>query len=259
MSKRYPAGLLLSAALFSAALWSWGPTLSATNPESAAAGITDATNRRDAGAAADAAANRPPLVLPAPSRVVAATLSTEQAAAVAETVALQQRAAECGLSLSPEQWMALGAVSSHHQAIRHAYEASVARATHVAAGQARIEIPAYPVAGDALRAGFYDALRAQLGPAATQEVARCLGSALEGHFAGFGVSVQTLDIFAAPAAAETDYQVMRTIKYWNSAEASDRLITRREVHFPGLEDPSGHHWGPFLSVLVARNPAGAGS
>jgi hypothetical protein len=189
----------------------------------------------------------------------AAPLGADASALVAEQVALQLLAKDCDLELSPRQWAALAAATAHLQAVRQAYEASLASVTRRDRGAYRLEIPAYPEAGDALRAQLHAAVREQLGPHSAEEVLARLGSALEGHFAGFGVSVQTLEFTAAAGASENDYQVTRTLHYWNSVEGSDRLTTRRETHFPGLEDPSGHTWGPFLSVLAASTAGAAGA
>lgn len=189
----------------------------------------------------------------------AGPLGADASALIAEQVALQLLARDCDLELSPRQWAALAAATAHLQAVRQAYEASLASVTRRDRGAYRLEIPAYPEAGDALRAQLHAAVREQLGPNTAEEVLARLGSAFEGHFAGFGVSVQTLDFTAAADAQENDYQVTRTLQYWNSVEGGDRLTTRRETHFPGLEDPSGHTWGPFLSVLAASTAGAAGA
>lgn len=161
--------------------------------------------------------------------------------------------------LSPEQWSAFAAVTAHHQAIRQAYEASVATPVLTAAGVRRLEIPAYPAAGDTLRAKYFSELGEKLGPAVADHVVARMGAALEGYFAGFGVAVQTLDFTADRDGADADYQVTRTVRFWNSVEARNRLTTRRETHFPGIEDPSGHTWGPFLAVIAAQAAGKTGS
>lgn len=170
---------------------------------------------------------------------------------------LQALAPEGTLALTSDQWRALADVTLEFQAIRQAYEATLAQAVALDRGSYRLEIPAYPVAGDALRARFQAELRARLGETAAADIVAQLGGALEGHFAGFGVSTQTLDFIAA--GADADYQVTRTVRFWNSLGAGERLTVRRETHFPGLEDPSGHTWGPFLSVLAAQLAAKSGS
>lgn len=181
----------------------------------------------------------------------APSLTPAASAVLAEQVALQLLARDTDLALTDEQWTAFAEVSAHYQAIRHAYEATIATATRGAAGGRRLEIPIYAAAGDALRARFVTELREKLGAGAADQIEQRLGAALDGHFAGFGVSMQTLEFTAGTDAADSAYQVTRTIKYWNSRAASAQLSTRRETHFPGLEDPSGHTWGPFLSVLAA--------
>ncbi len=187
------------------------------------------------------------------------TLPASETAIAAEVIALQLLAPEAELELSARQWAVLAAVTSNIQAVRHAYEASLAKAAVLAPGHYRLEIPAYAAAGDALRARLHADLREQLGEANTTEILARLGSRLEGHFAGFGVSVQTLEVTGDVNNRNADWQVTRTVKFWNSVEGQDRLTTRRETHFPGREDPAGETWGPLLSVLSAPASGGAGS
>ena len=179
-------------------------------------------------------------------------ISADASALLAEQVALQMLAADAGLELTPAQWAALAAVTLQHQAIRQAYEATIAVATQAEQGRYRLEIPAYPFAGDALRDRFHAELRAQLGSGVAEEIVARLGTRLEGHFAGFGVSVQALDFIADRDVQGTNYRVTRTVQFWNSVEGASRLTTRRETHFPRVEDPAGITWGPFLSLLAAR-------
>jgi hypothetical protein len=176
---------------------------------------------------------------------VPATLTPESAALLNETAALQLLAQDTELEFSARQWQALAVATTKIQAIRQAYEASIATATQTEAGRYRIEIPTYAAAGDALREKLHEELRAQLGEANATDVLAQLGRKLEGHFGGFGVSVQTLDI--SPSA--TDWAVTRTVKFWNSVDGQDRLTTRRETHFPGAEDTTGELWRPFLSLV----------
>jgi hypothetical protein len=178
-------------------------------------------------------------------------LDADAGAAFAEQATLQSLALGTDLHLTPEQWANLAAVTLHFQAIRHAFEATLAQPARVESGAYRLTIPAYPAAGDALREKFYAELQARLGPITAEQVGRQLANRLEGHFAGFGVGIQTLE-FQTDAASESAYRVTRTVQFWNSVDAKDRLTTRRETHFPGLEDPSGHTWGPFLAVLAAQ-------
>lgn len=189
-------------------------------------------------------------VLAAPAAVVPIALPQDGQAQLAEVVALQQLAGG-ELQLTPRQWATFAAVSSHFQAVRHAYEATLGEVRVTAPNQVRVEIPAYPEAGDALRARFFAELAAQMGHVAADEIGRRMGSKLEGYFAGFGVSVQTLE-FEAGAQQADDYRVTRTIRYWDAVAAGQELNTRRETHFPALEDPSGHQWGPFLAAIASR-------
>lgn len=182
----------------------------------------------------------------------AVSLSSDSLALLAEQATLQTLATESTVTLTPEQWTALAEITLEVQEIRHGFEASIAQPTQMAQGTYRLEIPAYAGAGDALRERFYAALADKLGTPTAEEIRRTLGSALEGHFAGFGVGVQTLDFKADADGVDTDYQVTRTAQFWNSVDAKDRLTTRRETYFPAREDPSGQLWGPFLSVLAAR-------
>jgi len=185
--------------------------------------------------------------------------SADATAQVAEIVALQLLAQGTELELGARQWAALASVTAEIQAVRHAYEASIAVATVREPGRSRIEIPAYAAAGDALRARFHAGLREQLGEANAAEILEQLGARLEGHFAGFGVSVQTLEVTGDMSRGNTDWQMTRTVKFWNSVEGDERLTTRRETHFPGREDPAGDSWGPLLSTLAAQLAAPAGS
>lgn len=183
------------------------------------------------------------------------TLPVDAVALIAEQATLQQLAAGLDLSLSPAQWKDLAEVTLHFQAVRHAYEATIAQAARTETGAYRMAIPSYSGAGDTLRAQFHAALQEKLGPAISDQVIRRMGGGLEGHFAGFGVGVQTLEFLADKSGADSDYRVTRTIQFWNSIQGGEELTTRRETHFPGLEDPAGHTWGPFLAVLAAGSPA----
>ena len=65
------------------------------------------------------------------------------------------------------------------------------------------------------------------------------------------MSVQTLDVTANRGGALDDMEVTRTVTYWNSVEGSDRPTTRREVHFPAIEDPTGDRWSALLAMVKA--------
>jgi len=183
-------------------------------------------------------------------------LGVEGTGMVAEIVALQALARDTELELSPRQWTAFAAATTHIQAVRQAYEASIARVATREPGRFQVEVPAYPAAGDALRAKFHAELREQIGENTAAEILAQMGRALEGHFAGFGVGVQTLEFAGASGGAANDYRVTRTVRFWNAVEGGERLTTRRETHFPRTEDPSGETWGPFLAALSAAGSAG---
>ena len=46
------------------------------------------------------------------------------------------------------------------------------------------------------------------------------------------------------------WQVERVAKYWNSVDGAERLSTRREVHLPAVEDPTGESWGALLTLVT---------
>ena len=50
-------------------------------------------------------------------------------------------------------------------------------------------------------------------------------------------------------AAPGTVQVERTARYWNSIDGAERVTTRREVHFPATEDPTGETWGALLALV----------
>lgn len=176
-------------------------------------------------------------------------LSADTTTLVAAMCDLQLLAHDSNLTLTSQQWSGFASVVVQAQAMRQVYEAQIATAREVSPGQYRVEIPAYPAAGDLLREQFYAELRAELGPIAAAKVLAGLGERLEARFAGFGVSVQTLEITADPDGAPNDVQVTRTANYWNSVEGDDRVTTRREMHFPALEDPTGDRWSALLAMV----------
>lgn len=178
-------------------------------------------------------------------------LSADASVLVAEICDLQLMAGGTNLSLSSNQWMEFAAAVLRFQAIRHTYEAQIAKLSETAPGQYRAEIPMYANVGDELREQFSRELCLALGEQTARDVRVKLGDRLEKRFAGFGISAQTLDITANPAGAPGDIQVTRTMSYWNSVEGSDRLSTRREIHFPVLEDPTGDSWSALLAKAGA--------
>ena len=178
-------------------------------------------------------------------------LSSDAAALVVEMCDLQLLALDTHLDLNSRQWSAFAAVVLRNQSVRQNYEAQIATSRLIAPGQYRVEIPAYASAGDLLRKKFNAELRTELGEATAAEVLANLGARLEGRFAGFGVSVQTLDITGNPSESLGDVQVTRTVTYWNSVDGGDRLTTRRETHFPAFEDPTGDSWIALLAMVKA--------
>lgn len=187
----------------------------------------------------------------APERVKLYALSEDETALLGATCELQMLAEGTELELNGDQWSALAAVTMDIQTIRHTYEAEIATVQAVEPGRYRVEVPVYSQAGDALRSQFHDALRAELGEMKAAEVVEKLGRRLEGHFAGFGVSVQTLDIVARPESGRTGFEVTRTVRYWASEGGDDRLVTRRETHAPDWDVSAGESWDVFLAVVRA--------
>jgi hypothetical protein len=173
----------------------------------------------------------------------AEALTPDDEAILNETIALQRLATDTDLELTARQWCAFATVTQEVQAIRQTYEASIAITTP-GVGRTRVDIPVYAAAGDGLRAKFHEKLHEQLGEAIATEILARLGSRLEGHFGGFGVSLQSLDIAA-------DGTITRTVNYWNSVEGRGKLTARCETHFAAKEDPTGEIWRPFLA-LTAR-------
>ena len=179
-------------------------------------------------------------------------LAADSSAALAEQITLRQLAHGRDLALGEEAWAELAAVVARHQAIRHAHEASLATVMSQPHGGFVIEVPAYGDVGELLRAQLYAEVAQRLGGAAADQVLLHLGDALEGYFAGFGVSAQTLEVPTVEAFGE--HFVTRTIAY--SSDDDDRIRTRREMHLPGAEDPTGQRWSPFLALLQRSNARG---
>ncbi len=176
-------------------------------------------------------------------------LTEEESGLLAATCELQLMAEGTALELTGGQWTALAKVALEVQAIRHNYEAQIATATKVTPGHYRVEVPVYAQTGDALRERFQTNLRAALGEPAAAAVIERLGARLEGYFAGFGVSVQTIEIAGGARGARADYEVTRTVQYWDSVAGRDELTTRRETHVPAWEDPAGERWGALLARI----------
>jgi len=178
-----------------------------------------------------------------------AELSADESSLVAEISELQLLARGSDLELASDEWSALAAVTLRIQAIRQTYEAGIATTTLVAPGHYRMEIPGYANAGRTLREKFYAQLGFQLGDATAAEIIEKLGAKLEGHFGGFGVSLQTLDIAAGTQNGASDVQVTRTVTYVSQEKGAERTTTRRETFFPAWEDPSGDRWGALLAAI----------
>lgn len=181
-----------------------------------------------------------------------ATMPAEQGAQFSTLIDLQLAAADLGvdLDLTTKQWQALAAAVVQAQTVRHHYEATIAQTATLAPGHYRVEIPAYASAGDELRRQFLADLERGLGREGTDEVMQKLGRTLEGRFAGFGVGAQTLEITGDPRNLSDEVQVERVAKYWNSVDGADRVSTRREVHLPAVEDPTGESWGALLTLVT---------
>jgi len=179
------------------------------------------------------------------------SLSEDATALVAEMCDLQLLADGTHLTLSSRQWSALATAVIRAQVTRQTYEAQIATSREIARGQYRVEIPTYAGIGDELRQQFNEELLAELGEDAASEVQQKLGGRLEGRFAGFGISAQTLDITVGPEGISEDVQVKRTVTYWNSVDGRDQLATRSETHFPLWEDPTGDRWAALLSIVKA--------
>ena len=176
------------------------------------------------------------LTLPGtPERAWEAT--EEENAVVAELIELRQMAEGTGLELAPEQWVALAAVTRRTQLVRSRVEAEIGAVEAVAPGRWRMDVPGYAAAGAAMRARFFGEIGEALGAGVAAEVIDRLGPALEGYFAGFGVSLQTLDIAADPRGAAGDWQVTRTVAYSKNAMGGDQVAVRRETYFAQREDP----------------------
>jgi len=208
----------------------------------------------DTPAVAPMAADAPPC-LPGPAALSKSALpqqlSDDASILVVEMCDLQLMAQGIDLAMDSKQWQTFASVVLQFQAIRHNYEAMIARLKVSAPGRCQVDIPMYASAGDELREQFTAELRAKLGEPAALEVMTKLGDRLEGCFAGFGVSVQTLDVTASPAGEPSGVQVARTMRYWSNVAGRDCVTTRREIHFPALEDPTGDSWSALLARVDA--------
>lgn len=188
-----------------------------------------------------------------PARSEALELSASESLQFSTLCDLQMAAADMDLDLTTKQWQAFAAAVVQAQAVRHSYEAQIAKATEIAPGRYRIEIPAYASAGDELRRQFLADLQRGLGSDAADEVIKKFARRFEGKFAGFGVSSQTLEIKGDVTRALSQVEVTRTARYWDSAEGRDHVTTRHEVVFPADEDPSGERWGALLALVATAS------
>lgn len=178
------------------------------------------------------------------------SLQVDPSGEVAEIVTLQHLATGTSLHLSPEQWSAFAQVTRRFQLIRQSYEATLAKVAELGAGHYQLEVPAYLEAGTALKSSFKEALVQSLGRSAGNEVLQLLGPQLCGHFGGFGVSQQALTFARTAGDNSIDYQITRTVTYWDDSLSTGRVVTRQETYLPAFEDPDGQLWGPYLQVLA---------
>lgn len=176
------------------------------------------------------------------SREVEATV--EENAALAELIGLQQMAEGTGLELAPEQWVALAQVTRRTQVVRGAVEAELGAVQLVAPGRWRMDVPGYVETGAAMRARFFLEMGEVLGKSVAADVIDKLGPALEGYFAGFGVSLQTLDIVDDPRGGAGEWIVTRTVAYSKDAASGEQVAVRRETFFAGR----GNSWVGKLRV-----------
>jgi hypothetical protein len=182
------------------------------------------------------------------------SLSDDAGVLVATMCDLQLLAAGTELTLDSGQWSRLAAAVLRAQAVRHTYEARIARLRVIAPGHYRAEIPVYADAGEVLREQFHAELRTELGESVAAEVQAKLGTQLEGRFAGFGLSVQSLDITGDVAGDLRDVQIVRTASY--GGDRDGQVTTRREVHFPMLDDSTGDSWYTLLARVGAAHRQG---
>ena len=175
-------------------------------------------------------------------------MSMDATALLAEAIELRTLGAAMDVDLSEPQWSAFAEVTLYHQFVRHAFEAEIAVVTDAGPGNCRVEIPMYSETGDRLRENLMNDLRLALGESTAADVWGKFGKALEGRFAGFGSSLQTLEFTGGGSGEAFGEVVTRTARYW---DGSDELTIRtlREMAFPKLEDPSGMRWGPLLARI----------
>lgn len=176
-------------------------------------------------------------------------LSASESIQFAALCDLHLLAADADLDLTTKQWSVFAEIVVHTQAVRHTYEARIATAREIEPGRYRVEIPAYAAAGDELRRQFLAEMQSGLGREGAAEVMEKLGRQLEGRFAGFGVSAQTLEITGDPARAPADLLVESTAHYWDSIDGRERVTTRRETHFPLAGNPADESWHALLALV----------
>lgn len=158
--------------------------------------------------------------------------TAEENALVAEMVGLRQMAVGTGLELAPDEWVKLAQVTRRMQGVRSAVEAEIGAVSAVAPGRWRMDVPGYVEAGAAMRARFFGEIGEVLGTNVAVEVIDKLGPAFEGYFAGFGVSLQTLEI----VGGEREWRVTRTVAYSKEANGGEQMAVRRETFFAGEEE-----------------------
>jgi len=155
------------------------------------------------------------------------------------------------LELTSEQWSAFANVALSIQALRQNYEAGIATVARASESRYRVEIPDYAPMGRLIRGRFEAELRAELGEPLAADVVTKLGSRLETHFGGFGVSRQILDIAVNQQGGPSGCEITRTTTFWKNGEnAAGGVATRRETIIPESEDPTGDRWATLLAVVL---------
>jgi len=188
---------------------------------------------------------------PQTRRAEASAVSDDVTTMMVEVGELHLLAEGRELELTPEQWSALANVALSIQALRQNYEAGIATAVRAGEGRYRVEIPDYAQMGKLIRGRFEAELRSELGESVAVEILTKLGSRLEAHFGGFGVSRQTLDIAVNEQSGASGCEITRTTTFWKNGEnAAGGVATRRETIIPESEDPTGDRWAALLAVVL---------
>lgn len=192
----------------------------------------------------------PTLVPGRPAAGPVATLGEDSSALLAEMIALRQLGEAAHLSLPDEHWAVIARVTAHLQAVRLAYEASIATLVDVKPGYYRLDVPPYARVGADLRAQLQTELRIRLGTHVADYLQQRMATQLDRHFAGFGVRPQTFEFRADVQGQENEYSVTRREWSLPSQPAERPALYRTDAYLPGFEDPSGFVWGPFLTKIA---------